>query len=81
MIALLVDAVPASIWAALMGMAAIAAAWLTGRLGGAREAKGKDIARRIAAIQRKRDIENEVEALDGDTLKRRATVWVRDDKR
>ena len=81
MIALLFDAVPASVWAALMGMAAIAAAWLTGRMGGAREAKRKDTARRIAAMQKKRDIENEVNDLDGDTLKRRATIWVRDDKR
>ena len=81
MIALLLNGVPEALWIALAGMVAIAAAWLAGRQGGAREAKRKDTARRIAAMQKKRDIENEVEALDGDTLKRRATIWVRDDKR
>jgi hypothetical protein len=40
-IALLLDAIPAPVWAALVGMVAIAAAWLTGRRDGAQRTKTK----------------------------------------
>jgi len=38
-------------------------------------------AERLDAMRRQQEIEDEVEALDTDTLKRRAGVWVHGDKR
>jgi len=41
MIALIINAIPAPVWAALAGMVAVAVAWLTGRRSGAQRTKTK----------------------------------------
>ena len=41
MIALILNAIPAPVWAALVGMVAVAAAWLGGRRDGAQRTKIK----------------------------------------
>jgi hypothetical protein len=63
------------LWAAAVGfvVAALLASWLGGRKSAQTDAK----ADRLDAANRAKEIENEVEALGNDDLKRRAAVWVR----
>lgn len=58
----------------IMGLLGIRAKWVAD---GEARLRAKVEARRQAAMQQAREIENEVEALDRDSLKRRAAVWVR----
>jgi hypothetical protein len=51
----------------------LAASWLGGRKSAQTDAK----ADRLDAANYAKEIENEVEALDSDELKRRASIWVR----
>jgi hypothetical protein len=53
------------------------ATWFGGRMTGAANIKAKQAEGRVKAIKEAEEIENEVEALDVDTLKRRAAKWVR----
>jgi hypothetical protein len=43
--------------------------------------RSKIATKRMEAIKKAQGVENEIDALDRDTLKRRATVWVRKSKR
>lgn len=58
----------------VLGLLGIRAKWMAD---GEARLRAKVEAQRQAATQRAREIENEVEALDRDSLKRRASVWVR----
>ncbi len=71
------------LWAAAVGLvlAALAASWLGGRKAAISDVKAKQAEGRLAAVAKAQEIENEVEALDPDTLKSRARKWVRGDKR
>lgn len=60
---------------------AIAASWFGGRKSAAADIKAQNTARRLEAVKEAEDVRDEVEALDRDALKRRAAVWVRDNKR
>jgi hypothetical protein len=51
--------------------------WLSLKRAAAAEQKAKQVENRIEVIHRAQEIENEVEALDIDDLKRRSTKWVR----
>ena len=70
-------------WAAVIGffVVALAASWFGGRNAGAADTKAKATEDKLKAARAAQGIENEVEALDRDDLKRRATVWVRGTKR
>ena len=65
----------------------LAAAFILGLLGiraklladGEARLRSKIEAKRLDAIREASDVRNEVEALDRDTLKRRAVVWMRKD--
>jgi len=54
-------------------IAAFAASWLAGKSA----AKSQVNADRLRAVAKAQEVDNEVEALDTATLKRRAAVWVR----
>lgn len=62
----------------VLGVLGIRARWL---YDGEQRLREKIEAQRADALRRAREVENEVEALDRDALKRRASVWVRDSKR
>jgi membrane protein implicated in regulation of membrane protease activity len=70
------------LWAA--GMAAAVAAllsiWFGGRMSGKADAKAKRTDQRLKAMKQAEVIENEVQALDRDTLRARSSVWVRNRK-
>jgi len=65
--------------AALVGIfvTTLLATLFGGRMAGAANVRSQQAEGRIKAIKEAEEIENEVEALDTDTLKRRATKWVR----
>lgn len=71
------------LWAAGAGIliAALAASWFGGRKSGISDTKAAQTEARLTAVKKAQEVENEVEALDRDALKRRAAVWVRQDKR
>jgi membrane protein implicated in regulation of membrane protease activity len=70
------------LWAA--GMAAAVAAllsiWFGRRMSGKANAKAKRANERLKAMKEAEVIENEVQALDRDTLRARSSVWVRNRK-
>jgi hypothetical protein len=59
----------------------LAASWFGGRKAGILDANARRVAARLDAAREAREIENEVEALDPDTLKQRAARWVRNPDR
>lgn len=62
----------------VLGVLGIRARWLSD---GEQRLREKIEAQRNDALRRAREVENEVEALDRDALKRRASVWVRRSER
>jgi alkyl hydroperoxide reductase subunit AhpF len=71
------------LYAALVGLfvTTLLATWFGGRMTGAANTKAKQAEGRVKAMKQAEEIENEVEALDVDALKRRSTKWVRNTKR
>ena len=67
--------------AAFVAVAGFAAIWFGGRRAGISDIKAKQHEARLEAVKRARETENEVEALDRDSLKSRARQWVRGPKR
>ena len=65
----------------VVGAVGLAAIWFGGRKSAQNSIKLKQSEARLKAIEEAKEIENEVEALDHDTLKSRARVWVRGPKR
>jgi hypothetical protein len=69
------------IWRALtwpfIALFALAASWFGGRNAAESDIKAKRAERNLAAALHAKEIENEVEALSTDALKRRSRVWVR----
>jgi hypothetical protein len=70
------------LWAA--GMAAAVAAllsiWFGGRMSGKADARAAIAENRAKAVRAANELENEVEALSTDDLRRRTSVWVRNRK-
>jgi len=66
--------------AVLVGIAGFAAIWFGGRKAGISSIKAKQNEARLEAVEDANEVRNEVEALDRDTLKRRARRWVRGPK-
>jgi hypothetical protein len=77
------------IWRALVGaisklilsVAMLAVSWFGGRKSAQADAKIKALEARFDAAKDAEDVRNEVEALDRNTLRSRAVVWVRSPKR
>jgi hypothetical protein len=71
------------LYAALVGLfiTTLLATWFGGRMTGAANTKAKQAEGRVKAMKQAEEIENEIEALDIDALKRRSTKWVRNAKR
>jgi hypothetical protein len=73
------------IWQALtrflVGVLAIAASWFGGRNAANADAKAARAEKNLTTALQAKEIENEVEALSTDTLKRRSRVWVRNPDR
>lgn len=69
------------IWRALawpfVTVLALLASWFGGRNAAESDIKAKRAERNLAAALHAKEIENEVEALSTDALKRRSRVWVR----
>lgn len=59
------------------GAMALAASWFGGRNAARDDIKAQIATARLKATEAAHEVENEVEALDTDALKRRAAVWVR----
>jgi len=58
-------------------VAGLAAIWFGGRKAGISDVKAKQNEEQLKAVKDANEVRNEVEALDRDALKRRATKWVR----
>lgn len=63
--------------AVVAGIAGLAAIWFGGKKAGVSSIKAKQNEARLEAVNEANEVRNEVEALDRDTLKRRAAKWVR----
>jgi len=77
MIALLINAIPAPVWAALAGMLGIAAAWLTGRRSGSVAARNKAVQKQLDEMQKAKDARDEVDSISGDDVSKRLHKWNR----
>lgn len=62
----------------ILGVLGIRAKWISD---GEDRARSQITEKRLKAIKEAQDVRNEVEAFDRDTLRGRATVWVRKPKR
>ena len=60
---------------------AIVAAWLKGRLSGAKAERAKQAADQLDAIQKRKETDDEVDALGPADVDARLDKWVRDGKR
>ena len=77
MIALIINAIPAPVWAALAGMVAVAVAWLTGRRNGTQAAKTKAAIKSADDLQTAKDTRNEIDSISGDDVSKRLRGWYR----
>jgi hypothetical protein len=77
------------IWRAILGfvsklslfVAMLTAMWFGGRKSAQADIKAKQAEKRLKAVKEAGEVQNEVEALDIDTLKQRSTRWLRNSKR
>jgi hypothetical protein len=77
------------IWRAILGFASklslfvamLTAMWFGGRKSAQADIKAKQAEKRLKAVKEAGEVQNEVEALDIDTLKQRSTRWLRNSKR
>ena len=77
MVALILNAIPAPVWAALVGMVAIAVAWLGGRRDGAQRTKTKAAEKAADDLQKAKDARDEVDSISGDDVSKRLREWYR----
>ena len=77
MIAIIINSIPAPVWAALAGMVALAAAWLTGRRNGAQAAKTKAAIKSADDLQKAKDTRDEIDSISGDDVSKRLHKWNR----
>jgi hypothetical protein len=76
-IAILINAIPAPVWAALAGMLGIAAAWLTGRRSGSVAARNKAAIKAADDLQKAKGVRDEVDSISGDDVSERLREWYR----
>lgn len=71
------------LWAAGVGavITLLAASWFGGRKAAQADAIVRELEARLDAVKEAEEVRDEVEALDHDTLRKRAAVWVRPAKR
>lgn len=77
MIAIIINAIPAPVWAALAGIVAVAVAWLTGRRNGTQAAKTKAAIKSADDLQTAKDTRNEIDSISGDDVSKRLRGWYR----
>ena len=77
MINLILNAIPAPVWAALGGMAAFAVAWLSGRSAGARGAKTEAAKQRADDLQKAKEVRDEVDGISNNDVSDRLRKWQR----
>ena len=77
MLPLIINAIPAPVWAALAGMVAIAIAWLTGRRDGRGDAKAKAAEKRADDLQKAKDVRDDVDSKSGDAVRDDLSKWMR----
>jgi hypothetical protein len=76
-IAIIINAIPAPVWAALAGIVALAAAWLTGRRNGTQAAKTKAAIKSADDLQKAKDTRDEIDSISGDDVSKRLRGWYR----
>jgi hypothetical protein len=76
--AAILSLIPAPVWAALLGMAAIVVAWLKGRSDGARGAAAKARDKAAANLSTANEVQNENAAKSGDDVRADLAKWMRD---
>jgi hypothetical protein len=74
----LLSLIPAPVWAALMGMAALVVAWLKGRSDGARGAAAKARDKAAADITTANEVQHDNAAKSGDAVRADLARWMRD---
>jgi len=77
MTALILDAIPGPVWAALGGLVAILVAWLTGRRGGSVAAKNKAAQKAADNLATAKDTRDEVDTISNDDVSDRLSKWHR----
>ena len=77
MIALILDAIPGAVWAALGAVFAAVVSWLAGRRSGAVAAKNKAIGKQLDEMQTAKDVVDEVDSISGDDVSKRLHWWRR----
>jgi len=75
--ATILSLIPAPVWAALVGMVALAAAWLTGRRNGTQAAKTKAAIKSADDLQKAKDTRDEIYSISGDDVSKRLRGWYR----
>jgi uncharacterized membrane protein YdjX (TVP38/TMEM64 family) len=77
MTALILNAIPGELWAALGAILAAAIAWLVGRRGGTQASKAKAAAKAADDLATAKDKRDEVDALSDDDVSKRLRKWHR----
>jgi len=77
MIAILISAIPAPVWAALAAIFAAGVSWLTGRRSGSVAAKTKAAIKAADDLQKAKDARDEVDSISGDDVSKRLHKWNR----
>jgi uncharacterized membrane protein YdjX (TVP38/TMEM64 family) len=77
MTALILNAIPGELWAALGAILAAAIAWLVGRRGGTQAGKAKAAAKAADDLATAKDKRDEVDALSDDDVSKRLRKWHR----
>ena len=78
MIALLIDAIPTPVWAALAAIFAAGVSWLAGRRSGNVAAKSKIIEKRLDALITAKDVRDENAKLSDGAVRDAVRKWVRE---
>ena len=77
MIAMLINAIPAPVWAALAAIFAAGVSWLAGRRSGNVAARNKAVQKRLDEMQKAKDTRDEVDSISGDDVSGRLHKWNR----
>jgi hypothetical protein len=77
MTALILDAIPGPVWAALGGLVAIFVAWVTGRRSGTQAAKTRAAEKAADNLATARDARDEVDSISGGDVSKRLSKWRR----
>ena len=77
MLDFILTAIPASVWAALASMAAVAVAWLKGRSDGRRDTETKAAAKSADDLKTAKEVRDEIDSIGRDDVDSRLRKWQR----